>query len=282
MTTDKIIYDIVSERVEPAEPQVEDVTPTEEAIEEAEATEPEASEEAAEDNTEVENSDDPEKEYVEFPKTAKNALHRKNKQIKKLKAQLKQFEQAQASQDEPEQVAPPNQDDYEEYGEFIKDNAIHEVRQELEAKKRGEDKARAQQEHAQFLEQKHAQIQESNAKYAKEIPDFEDVMVENSEYVEFLPKHVQDILYAAEDTSMAFYNIAKSGELANLAAATPHQAAVMVAQAQNAKAAPAKTPQQAPIKTAPAPLSANKGTGKSGRKTLQKMSGSELLNWVNS
>lgn len=291
MTTDKIINDIMSERAPQAEPErkVTVEAPDTDAGDEPQSSDVEhynevesaddenaqpATQETEGENTSSNNADD-----AELAKKYKNAIRRREKQINKFMAKLAEL-QGDTEDTQTEKPKAPNADDYEEYGEYLKDQAKHELREELAQKETEAKKARKELEQAHYMQQKHADIAEKNQQYAKSIPDFREVMEEAAPYAQFLPKHVEEILYAADDTSLAYYNIVKGGKLEALANATPHQAAIMVAQAQ--MKVPEVTQKATAKKPVHEPIKGNKGTGLGGKKSLDRMSGDEILKWMNS
>lgn len=282
MTTDRILDDIMADRApqeapESASEAPQDDTAEQESHEEVESAADDNAQPVSQDNEDENTSGDTDADAAELAKKYKNAIRRREKQINKFMAKLAEL-QGEDQTDITDKPQAPKEEDYEEYGQYLKDQAKHELREELAQKESEAKKAQKEQEQALYIQQKHAEIAQKNQEYASKIPDFKDVMEEAAPYAQFLPKHVEEILYAADDTSLAYYNIVKGGKLEALSNASPHQAAIMVAQAQTN--IPEITPQstQKPVHK---PMKANKGTGLTGKKPLEKMNGDELLKWMN-
>lgn len=238
----------------------------------AEAVKAEAKEETAQEENQDEGQDDD--VFEPFPKKARNAISRRDKQIAKLRAELRELQQAR--QETPKAEAPkdaaPKEADFDTYAEFLEAKTLYRVQQELkkqqEASQKTERDQRLTAEQVEYIRSREALIDQKHVEYEKSIPDYSEVYAENGEVVNYLPDHVKHAFLEADDAALAFYNLAKGGELDALFDASPAKAAAMIARAQSRPAV---------VKTnAPKPIRGVSGKGKPG-KSLSEMSEDELI-----
>lgn len=222
--------------------------------------------------------------FEPFPKKAKNAIARRDREIAKLKAQMRtmQTEQqrvVQSQQQSPKQQSDgaPKESDFDNYTDFLRAQILHEVRQEMGASTKAQQEAtQKQQQEAQqqqFIAQKTQDIAKQVQAHSKTIPDIAEVIDEYSDLLDYMPPEIEQVFFAADDTALAFYNIAKSGKLAEVMQMTPYRAAMEIAKAQMA---PIPTKQTVPP---PLPINGAKGTGKA-TKSITQMSADELMGWL--
>lgn len=214
--------------------------------------------------------------YIEFPKKAKNAISNRDKKIAKLRAenqqlveQMRQFQSK--SQESVKQTDAPKEEDFDNYGDFLKASILHELNGNKEKPQEGQVSAQEQQlmqQKAMYVQQKQQGIVQKAQEYSKVIPDYQEVFNENAEILDYLPEHVEMAFYESPDAALAFYNLAKNGQLGDLLQANPYQAMGMIAQASTMPAMPKKQPP-------PRPLSGVKGAGKAS-KSLGDMSPDEI------
>lgn len=270
MTTDEMIDGIVDDRVEATEGDA-----PEETVEDAQPEKAEKSgEENPEDESEEKSEGDSDKGGDDWPKTARTAVRNRDRRIGNLYKRIRELEEA-AQQAQPQQqpeTGAPKEDDFDNYADFIKAQAVYEVTQILEkekgAKMQPADELTVQEQ--QYIAHKQQETATKSAEYARTIPDYQEVVSDNAELINSLPKEIQRIFFDAQDTALATYNLAKSGELADLLFMTPTQAAMKIAQAQ---VAPQLTPPPQPKHK---PMQGAKGTA--SVRSDDALSGKELLN----
>lgn len=215
-----------------------------------------------------------------FPKKALNALSYRDKKIAKLNAekssilaeveQLKQELARYKGGNAQPSEGGLREEDFPTYAEYLKAQAVEEA---LNKFKELNPQPQKSQEADPYIVQREQQIAQKAQEYKKTIPDYAQILDSHIEMIDALPEAVQHAFYEADDAALAFYNLAKSGDLASLAGMTPTQAAMAIAKASVRK------PESAPPQHRP--IAGAKGTGKSG-KSLEDMSPAELMNWLNS
>lgn len=276
----------VSEEVsEEAAQAVENATENE--TEEA-SDQTEAGQESGESQAENETEDTDSEESKPFPKKAKNAISRRDKQIAKLQARIRQMEMgAQQAQQKavtpeaPQQTGAPREEDFDNYADFLKADVLYTLQQSQSEKQQAETQTQAEQQqteqYKQYVVQKADEIEAKAAEYAKVIPDFQEVTDESSEILSYAPPEIARIFLEAPDAAMAVYNLSKEGRLVDVMQMTPAQAAMEIGRAQSAPATQPATQQRTP----PPPIKGAKGTGKT-QKGLMDLEGDALLNKLES
>ncbi len=214
-------------------------------------------------------SQDKSKEEVDvpFPKKAKNAISYRDKQIAKARAQYRELEakynELMAQQQPANEDSSPREENYESYSDYLEAKVLHKIKSEqAQQQQPKEDTAKAQ-----YNAQREQEISVKAQEYMKSIPDYAEVFQENADIIDYLPAEIQQVFYDADDAALAFYNLAKSGELVNLAEMSPTLAAMKIAQAQ--------VPVQRPVLPKHQPMQGAKGTGRSG-KSLVDMTPDEI------
>ena len=244
--------------------EVADIENAETEVETNEAPEPteETKEEGSEDDTNQGEQD------VPFPKKAKNAISYRDKQIAKARAQYRELEakyQELAAQQQPtKEDSSPREENYESYSDFLEAKILHKIKSEQAQQQQPQQDVAG----AQYKAQREQEITVKAQEYMKSIPDYQEVFQENADIVDYLPAEIQQVFYDADDAALAFYNLAKSGELVNLAEMSPTLAAMKIAQAQ-------VKPVQRPVAPKHQPMQGAKGTGRSG-KSLSEMTPDEI------
>lgn len=225
------------------------------------------------DREETSDQDGDSKEFVPFPKKAKNAIARRDREIAKLRAQMRELQQAQQQpqtkpQNQPlDDNAPPSEENYGTYGEFLEAKVLYNMRQELAKNQQKQQQTQLTQQQQQFFAQKDEEIAAKVREHAKVLPDFQEVFEENVELLDYLPPAIQLAFYEADDAALAFYNLAKEGKLASMAQMSPYRASMEIAKAQNL--------QQRQRIQAPKPVQGVPGTGR-GSKSLAQLSHEEI------
>lgn len=231
------------------------------SVENTETTEASVNESENTDQTEAKEG---EEGYIPFPKKAVNAISRRDKTIAKLQARQREMEAQltqfmQMKQSSQETSGRPKEDDYQTYGDYLKADILWEAKQHLaesqKAQKETENQSKITAEQQQYIMQRAKDIDVKSAQYSTSIPDFDEVQDMNVDIVANLPRHVQMAMLECDDPALAFYNLAKDGNLADLANMTPTRAAMVIALAANKQ--PSKPTQ------APKPLRGATGTGQS-------------------
>lgn len=244
------------------------------------------------------NDDKPQGE--EFPKKARNALSYRDKKIGKLQAEkqqlLRELELSrqppanrqqpqqrlnQQVEQQPQQQTPdgyPKEDDFSNWGDYTKALARFEAEQIFKERHRQESESKVRAIDAEWESERGEAMDESAEDAKKQFPDFEKIVGQALQSVEIEP-HVFHALLESDKSAYALYALAKDGKLAELNAASPTKAAMMIARYED-KAIELSKP-KTPISNAPKPLTPGKGVASSG-KSLDQMSGHELLAWSKS
>lgn len=260
----------------------EPVTQVESTEEVKEVEEVDVAEDNKEDNEEEnlvegeesEEHDDP------FPKKATRALERRNKKINKLRARVAELEASQPVQNEqvnisePEGLNAPQEDDYEEYAEYL------EAKGEYKANKKFADEraqATEQQEaesQMQWVQQRAKYVDDRAAEAVKTIPELDGLYRENQDIIESYSNEAKMAFLEADKPELAFYALATEGRLEELDGMSPSKIAREIALAEIRGEELSKT---RPVSKAPAPIKAVRGSSPR-TKTLDDMSPTQLLN----
>lgn len=269
MDIDSIIAEGVSPSAENAQPRVDANTPTEET-------------KLPPENAEQEEADKPEVE-IPFPKKAQNAISRRDKQIGNLRAK---YELAQAELNKfREQTAPkqtqqvnndgaPKEADFTNYAEYLEARTEWRIEQALAARDAKQTETQQSRDVKAWESQRIPVVDKQADEFAKEFPDSIQMFNDNADLIKSFPENIKRAFLAADNAPLAFYNLAKEDKLSDLADMSLEDAKVEIRLAQMK---PAAKPQS----KAPAPLSASRGSV-APTKSLDSMSGNELLKWVNS
>jgi hypothetical protein len=259
-----------------------------ETKEEEITTEEEIAETEAPENNELDSDGDGEDENDPFPKKATRALERRNKKINKLRAEKAELEQKLASyannpppqeqqidnQSIPDGLKEPQEDDFEDYAEYLKAVGKFEVEREYATKEAQAQQQREVESQQQWVRQRAEQIDARAAEVVKTIPELEGLYRENQDIIEGYSNTTKMAFLEADAPEMAFYALAQEGRLEELDGMTPTKIAREIALAEIRGQ---KLSKSRPQSKAPAPIKKAKGTG-TRRKTLDDMSPSELLN----
>lgn len=214
-----------------------------------------------------------------WPKKAVNAMSRKDKQLGKLRGQNQMYaQQLQAMEAELAKYknAAPREEDFKDktYGEFLEAQARYKVKQEQEAENKQRQSQQQTQQQQQFYAQREAHVAQQAQQFIAEFADAKQVLIENSDVIDDLPDHIQNAFLESDNAPLAFYTLAKEGNLERLAELSPLQAAIEIGKAIQRGSKP-----KPPVTQAPKPLAAAKGTG-NATKSLAEMSPKELMKWA--
>lgn len=276
---DQPIEETLTEAIE--EKQQEIVSEEVDAEKESENTEVKEKEPDGNDEGEDDYQEDGEEK---FPKKAERALERRNKKINKLRAEKAELErrldeiasrpkEEQIAEFQPEGLKEPQEDDFEDYAEYLVAKGEYKVKREYAAKE-----AEAQQ-YAQFeSQQKWVQdrakyVDDRAAKAVESIPELDGLYRENQDIIEGYADTTKMAFLEADKPELAFYALASEGKLESLESMTPTRIAREIALAEIRGE---KLSKSRPQSKAPAPIKKAKGTG-TRRKTLDDMSPRELL-----
>lgn len=238
-----------------------------------------------------ENAEKPDQDQdldVPFPKKAVRAISRRDKKIEKLQAELAAYRAGQgniakANVQQPQATQPKNQnndqapreEDFENYGDFVTARAEYNVLKKLKEQQEAGAKAMEAQQYQskmqEYIETRDEEIAEVAKTYISQIPDYQSVISEASDIVDTIPWEIQQLFYEADDAALAVYNLAKEGKLERLATMSPYKAAIEIDRAQQ------KKPQLKKVPSAPEPIKGMTGASSSGSKTLDRMSGEEII-----
>lgn len=224
-------------------------------------------------------------EDVPFPKKAVNAISYRDKKIGKLQAELaalkaeKEALQApkQSTENKPKSDGPPSEEDYDNYGEFMKAQLRWEMKQELQNAQKLQDDQRNQAQQAEWRAERES-AQEYNIEEAiKTVPDFQSILAQNVELLDAMPPHVEMAFLESDNAALAGYALLKEGKLQSLFTMSPARAAMEIGRAQDRAEAMLKAK---PVTKAPQPMAPAKGVG--GVKSREAQTPDELMAWFRS
>lgn len=237
-------------------------------------------------NTEQEDAGKTEDE-TPWPKKAQNALSRRDKQIGKLRAEREHMAaelEKLRSQPAPKQPQPqtnqpipegmPKEADYKSYAEYLEAVNDYKIDQKFSKLQEGQKQTQQATQEKAWEEQRLNIVDKQAEEFAKDFPDVVQIFTDNTELVKSFPPEIKRALLEADNAPLAFYNLAKEDKLADLADMSLVDAKVEIRLAQM-KAA------EKPRTKAPTPLPASRGSVAS-TKSLDSMSGDELLKWIKS
>lgn len=228
---------------------------------------------------------EPPKSYSEDDfKKLQNELARERRRIGKITAQKYQYkaelDQYSKRLADLEKNAPkaegPKASDFQTYDDYLKAVTRHEINQS---------KAEAQQNTApladyqkQVWRAQRAPVMEANVNATKQMfPDFQQKLQENAAVLNSLSQDVADVFLDADNGAAAIYQLIEDGMLPLLNGMNVDTVQALVERAEEKALSAKKTP----VSKAPAPMASARGTAP-GAKTVDSMSGKEILKWVNS
>lgn len=246
-------------------------------------TEEETTEEAVEPKAEA-------TEEVPFPKKAVNAISRRDRKIGELKAReahaaarIAELEARLATQ-QPQKLAAngvpltlangePNPEAYTDWQQYQDDRADWRQAQKQAAQAPKQPEQAAEPQLSEQYQELIAERQEDLAEGIRTDAEALELFTKHQELV--IPEHIGALFLEAEpaDAVRAFKVLAKEGKLEALMSMPLAKAALEISRAQIV------TPK--PKTNAPKPLPASRGSV-AGEKSLDQMSGAELVKWVRS
>lgn len=215
-----------------------------------------------------------------WPKKAQNALSRRDKKIWKLQAELNALKaaqtqpQAQNPQQSNKSDGAPREEDFDNYGDYLKASFKYDMQQEQAKTKADEQTQQVNHAEAMWKAEREQAIVQSFDGHRAVLPDFNDTIAEAIDIADDFPPEIEKIFLSAKDPALAFYNLAKEGKLEALATMTPYEVMREVALAEM------KRPEVKKVSSAPAPISAASGASRT-TKRVDDMTGDELLKKYN-
>lgn len=236
------------------------------------------------DNGEDQPTDQTREENTPWPKKAQNAVSRRDKAIGKLKAEVQMRDQriadyeAKIAQATPKQDAvdpsAPREDQFNNYGEYLKAIAKHEARKEWDAEQGKTRESTLTQQREAHKAQREEVVAQQAQEFFKTTPDAQQLFAEYADVFDTLPPMIEALFMEADNAPLAFYNLAKEGKLEEVAAMSPARAAMAIGQAQGKATASVRQ-----VSNAPAPIAGANGQG-SRAKSLDNMSYGEMKTWL--
>lgn len=221
---------------------------------------------------------DSEDDSVTFPKKAINALSRRDKTIGKLRAEIAALKAVQGQQP-PQQAqqipqanksdGAPREEDFDNYGDYLKASFKYDLQQEqAKTKAEAESQQSTYKENLWKAEREQAIVQSFDG-HKQTLPDFEQVIASFVDVADEFSPEIENIFLSANDPALAFYNLAKEGKLEALATMSPYQVMREVALAEM------KKPEVKRVSSAPQPIKG--ATGAATGRSETALSGAELL-----
>ncbi len=215
----------------------------------------------------------PEGEREPWPKTAQNALARRDKKLARMSRdyetlkrdfdQLREMVKSGGKTPDTE----PNEGDFQSYSEYLLAKASHQTRKEIqEALKQNQPDPKVAEQEA-WMEGRFQEIGKTANEVKKQIPDFVDTI--DSYEFDDLPQNIQMLLLHAENPPLAAYNLIKSGRIDALASMPEAMAAAEILRAQ------ANNPVRK-VSQAPAPTTQARAVG-AGKQSTESMSVEDVL-----
>jgi hypothetical protein len=196
------------------------------------------------DSEESDDDTDEEGDETKAPKKVLRALERRNKKINRLRAENAELKQSLASYNQqaeqkqvvtksiPDGLEMPQEDDFEDYAEYLKAVGKFEVRQEYAQKEAQSTFEREMASQQQWVQQRAAQVDVRAAAAAKNIPELEGLYRENQDIIEGYSNAVKMAFLEADAPEMAFYALAQEGRLEELDGMSPTRVAREIALAE--------------------------------------------------
>ena len=235
---------------------------------------------AEEQNTETpeQKNDGDKSDSFTFPKKAVNKINRLERKLYNeraaraaIEAELAKYTQSQSQQSPQSNKSDsaPREEDFDNYGDYLKASFKYDMQQE-----QAKTKAEAESQQSTYKEQlwkaeREQAIVQSFDGHKQNLPDFEQVISSFVDVADDFSPEIEKIFLSAQDPALAFYNLAKDGKLEALATTTPYQVMREVALAEM------KKPEIKRISSAPQPIKG--ATGAATGRSENALSGAELL-----
>ena len=277
--TDDIIDQVISEAETTAiEAPIEDNTE-----ETTEAPTEEVTEDSTEEATEGKTEEAPATEDTPFPKKAVNALARRDKKISKMQAEhaanLSELHKFREQAQKAEIADAPKEDAFDNYGDYLKAVARHEMKQETSAESQKQQEAQFAEKEQAYVAERETYATEKALAAIAEVPEYKQLVIENADVLQSLPPHLERAFLEADEPAYAFLALAKEGALESLSDMSPARAAMEIGKAEVRGAAMA---QKKEITKAPAPIAQVRGTGKVNKSINDNPSSDDVMKWLKS
>ena len=249
----------------------------------ADAEDTNAKENPAEES--AESSDDEGKERDPWPRTAQDAVRRRNKRIAKRDAEIAELRKQMQERDAEiarykpkEAVVDPNDPEpdiakYQDWAKYNRDLTQWNLRQLQKPDKANSQPQSGQQFSPQeqaWMQQRMTQIGQRRDQVLKESPEYADVIKHAGEAIDDLPEAIQLEILKCQDPVLAVIGTMQEGILDDLADMSPALAAkylnAAAARLQSKSASPSGQAEQT---QAPAPISRPKVQSKSQKSPLE-------------
>ncbi len=227
-------------------------------------------------------------DYAARVKKLENALSHKDRLIGKRTAQryqaearVKQLEEQLAKYNQPQNTetsAAPDESKFDDYTKYVKALAVYEANKTISESEKKRQTEQQQVSQNTYQAERYAHMDDNDIAAKEAFSDFDNVFNENKEIAAEMPEHIKTAFLEAENPSFAFYSLAKEGLLESMLNMSERQAIALITRHEDKAIALSKAKQ---ITKAPAPLTPSKGTAV-GSKSLESMSGKELLKWAKS
>lgn len=279
MSTDNLIDAAVEEITSSQELEVDESTPEPENEEKAPAEEVEK-ETTEDDDTEKEGEKETEEGKDDVPDKVRKSMRKKERYTRNLRERNKNL-QDRINELETQKIETKvvDEENFEgNYGDFIKQQAVEEMRAELGLTQQKQEINSLQQQQDAIMVERSQKVSEEAGDYASNSSDFKDIM-SNEEAIatlDSLAPEIQELFFELENAPLAAYALVKEGKLDNLAYMSPYMAAAELLAAQARGSDYYKESLKTPITKAPAPMRGVKGISK-GSKNLDDKTPEELI-----
>lgn len=238
---------------------------------------------AAGDDPDIEPAKEPtEKSYLNALAKAKGKATKERFLRQELERRIADLEARKAPEGKtPPDDGRPKEENYgpqgkdgKTWGDYARDLARYEAKQLAQEMNKTTREQASAYERQERIQERVDHAADNSVAAAKAFADFKQVESENMDVIRSLPEPVKELLREADNPAYAFYQLAKDGQLDQLADVSPARAALLIARAEDKALASKK-----PVTKAPAPLASARGTA-SGEKSLDQYSPDELRKWM--
>lgn len=233
-----------------------------------------------EEDSEEDDSDDVDSALEKLKKSNKKKLNYIRNLREREKNLLSEIEKLKTQEFSPKQL---NAEEFDgPYGEFIKQQALEEMRAELGQTQQKQQLDQLSLQQQQLMAEQNQMIAQEAAQYAKQSEDFANVVPANADRFNNLSDEVQSMFFDLENPTLAAYALAKEGKIEQLAFMSPYMAAVEIRNAEARGLQYLQSGSKKQVSNAPLPVNAVKGTSKVGNSRLAEKNPDELYKWITS
>lgn len=225
-------------------------------------------------------AEDTDGQQEQFSKKAENAIKRHKRDKSRLRMELRQAREqiSQLRGTKPSEGKAPDQRDFENYGDWLREDVKYSVKQEAEKASIAARETQLTQQEQALIEQRSAEISQQTAELVKDVSDLAQTVGAVMPVLDQMPAELQNMFMELDDPTLAIYVLAKEGKLQNVMAMSPHVAAAYVhaAEMRGQQFVNHMRSQKASKATnAPSPMKAARGN--SQHRNEDSMTGRELL-----